>query len=72
MKSPDSGIEILCCVSPFEDGKPNLILARTVKGSGISFIENDLKWHHKVPSDAQLSSALDELSRATAELLMGA
>ena len=34
---------------PFEPGKPNLVLAQTVKGKGVSFIENTADWHHHVP-----------------------
>jgi transketolase len=49
---------------PFEPGKPNLILARTVKGRGVSFIENTLNWHHKVPSADELERALRELTEA--------
>lgn len=32
---------------PFEPGKPSAIICHTVKGKGIGFAENDLKWHHK-------------------------
>ncbi len=46
---------------PFEPGKPNLVLAYTVKGKGISFIENSYKWHHRVPTDEEFASALREL-----------
>lgn len=46
---------------PFEPGKPNLILAHTIKGKGISFIENSHKWHHRVPSDEEYATALREL-----------
>lgn len=46
---------------PFEAGKPNLVLAHTVKGKGISFIENSHKWHHRVPSDEEYDTALREL-----------
>jgi transketolase len=49
---------------PFESGKPSLIIAQTVKGKGISFIENAINWHHHVPSDDELISALVELDRA--------
>ncbi len=57
---------------PFAEGKPNLILAHTVKGCGVSFIANNLKWHHKVPSDEQLALALDELDQMSAQLAKGA
>jgi transketolase len=48
---------------PFETGKPSLILAQTVKGKGISFMENTVKWHHRVPSDSEYAEALAELDR---------
>lgn len=53
---------------PFVPGKPNLILAHTVKGKGVSFIENALNWHHKVPSTEELARALEELDRAKTTL----
>lgn len=53
---------------PFEGGKPNLILAQTTKGKGISFMENTVKWHHHVPTDADYQAALDELAKAEASL----
>jgi transketolase len=46
---------------PFEEGKPNLILARTVKGKGISFIEDKANWHHHVPTDEEFAVAMAEL-----------
>ncbi len=49
---------------PFETGQPNLVLAHTIKGKGISFIENSHKWHHRVPSDDEYDSALRELDLA--------
>jgi len=53
---------------PFETGKPNLIIAHTIKGKGISYMENAVAWHHKVPTDAEYAIALQELERAEAEL----
>ncbi len=47
---------------PFKAGKPNMVIAHTVKGKGISFMENNHVWHHKVPSDSEYSVALNELS----------
>lgn len=49
---------------PFEKGKPSLILARTTKGKGISFIEDQVGWHHHVPSDQEFAAALAELQLA--------
>jgi len=53
---------------PFETGKPNLVLARTVKGKGVSFIENQVSWHHHVPTDDDLKLALAELAEAEKSL----
>lgn len=49
---------------PFEPGKPNLILAHTTKGKGISFIENQVSWHHHVPTDDEFTIAMRELDAA--------
>jgi transketolase len=47
---------------PLCEGKPTLIIANTVKGKGISFMENAKKWHHGVPSDEQYELAMNELN----------
>jgi transketolase len=49
---------------PFEAGKPNLVLAHTVKGKGISFMEDQIHWHHRVPTDEEYTAALLELEQA--------
>ncbi len=49
---------------PFEPGKPNLVLAHTVKGKGVSFIENQISWHHHVPTDNEFAIAMRELDAA--------
>jgi transketolase len=46
---------------PFKQGRPSCIVAHTVKGKGVSFMENQLAWHYKVPDDEQLRQALAEL-----------
>ncbi len=46
---------------PFSNGKPSLIIAHTIKGKGISYMENKVKWHHRVPDKEQLEEALKEL-----------
>ena len=45
-------------------GKPTCIIANTIKGRGVSFMENVVKWHHGVPSEAELKQALAELAAA--------
>jgi transketolase len=54
---------------PLQSGKPTLIIANTVKGKGISFMENEKKWHHGVPSDEQYQLALNELNNKLEILL---
>jgi transketolase len=54
---------------PFESGKPNLILAQTTKGCGVSFIENKVNWHHHVPTNAEYAQAMQELEQARSQLL---
>lgn len=49
--------------APFAAGQPSMVIARTVKGKGISFMENVAKWHHGVPSDLQYEQAQQELDR---------
>ena len=48
--------------TPFSKDQPNLVLANTCKGKGVSFIENVVKWHHKVPTEREYKLALGELN----------
>ena len=50
--------EALFVVTP---SRPRVIIARTVKGKGVLFMEDDLLWHYRSPDDAQLVVALDEI-----------
>jgi transketolase len=47
--------------SPAPDGKPIAVLADTVKGRGVSFMEDVAKWHHGVPNDQEYERALAEI-----------
>ena len=49
-------------------GQPTVILARTVKGKGVSFMENNAGWHGKAPNDEQFAQAKAELTAKIAEL----
>lgn len=53
---------------PFIAGKPSVVIARTIKGKGISFMENNPKWHHGVPDDQQYKQAQQELQARLAEM----
>ncbi len=47
--------------TPWEPGRPGLLVARTVKGKGVPFMEHSVAWHYKSPDDAQLAQALAAL-----------
>ncbi len=53
---------------PVKPGRPSLIIANTVKGKGVSFMEDEKKWHHGVPSDAQYEQAMAELEKELEKL----
>lgn len=59
--SPDKIIRELKKI-PFVKGKPSVIIAHTVKGKGVSFMEDDLLWHYRAPNREELSRALEELA----------
>ena len=42
-------------------GKPTMIIAKTIKGKGVSFMENEASWHGSAPNESQLEQALSEL-----------
>lgn len=50
-------------------GKPCVIIAHTVKGYGVSFMENRAEWHHKVPDREQYETAMAELDRKLKEAM---
>ena len=49
-------------------GKPTVIIAQTIKGCGVSFIENQVAWHHKVPTTEQYQMAMRELEEKRVSL----
>ena len=44
---------------PFESGRPSLLLAHTIKGKGVPFMEDRLEWHYRSPNARQLDEALE-------------
>ncbi|MGH9161072.1 MAG: transketolase [Vicinamibacteraceae bacterium] len=50
---------------PVERGRPSCVIAHTHKGRGVSFMEDQIVWHHRVPTDAELAAALSELEEGT-------
>ncbi len=47
-------------------GEPTIVIARTVKGKGVSYMEGDFNWHAKVPTQEQLERAIAEIEAAAA------
>lgn len=45
----------------YQNGKPHLIVSRTTKGRGVKLMENILKWHHGVPTQAEYEEAIAEI-----------
>lgn len=45
-----------------QEGKPNVVIAHTEKGAGVSFIQGRPEWHHKVPKGEEVELALKELN----------
>ena len=45
-------------------GMPTAIVAHTVKGKGVSFMENNVGWHGKAPNDEEFAKAMEELGKA--------
>jgi len=54
-------IEKALAESAPEEGKPRVIIARTIKGKGVSFMEGNNLYHYKAPSDEEYQKALKEL-----------
>jgi transketolase len=46
---------------PFVAGKPSCLIAHTTKGKGVSFMENTVLWHYRIPRGAEFDAALSEL-----------
>ena len=61
-------IDVLTIVKADRSGKPHAIIARTVKGKGVSFMEDQAGWHGKAPNAEQLAVALADLGASAEEV----
>ena len=52
--------------APWVEGKPSVLVAHTVKGKGVSFMENKVEWHYRSPDEALLAAALEEVGHTDA------
>ena len=59
--------EALAAAKADRAGKPHALIARTVKGKGVSFMENQAGWHGKAPNAEQMETALAELAAPSGE-----
>lgn len=58
---------LYACLEPGAGGavdKPTFVIAHTIKGKGVSFMENAVSWHYKSPNDVELAQALEEIGNA--------
>ncbi|HOD11801.1 MAG TPA: transketolase [Candidatus Omnitrophota bacterium] len=62
--------DISCALKkvPFKKGKPSMVIAHTVKGKGISFMENAPIWHYRMPNTEELKIALKDLQLSEEDL----
>ena len=56
-------LELSVSSSQCSDGRPVAIIANTIKGKGVSFMENNVQWHHATISEKQYQQAMEELNR---------
>ena len=61
-------IEAACKAARECKGKPTAIIAKSVKGKGVSFMENQAGWHGAAPNKEQFEQAISELDAAIAEI----
>jgi transketolase len=54
--------QLLEAFRPSTTGRPVAVIANTIKGKGVSFMEDRVEWHHKVPTAEQVTLAIEELS----------
>ena len=57
-------IQLFSVLNSIHPTKPTAIIAKTIKGKGVSFMEDTVAWHYKNPNDEQLNIALIELKDA--------
>ena len=64
----DALVALLADLKASDDPRPKAVIAHTVKGKGVSFMEDQAGWHGKAPNDEETQRALAEIASARAEL----
>jgi transketolase len=54
-------LEMALNCTPWEVDKPSVLIAHTIKGKGVTFMENKVEWHYRSPNEEELTKALAEL-----------
>jgi transketolase len=57
--------QLVAALTAAEAEQPHAVIAHTIKGKGVSFMENDLEWHYRSPNEEDLRRALDEIGGGT-------
>ena len=57
-------IKVAFDLSAKEKNKPSIIVCKTIKGKGVSYMENQVAWHYKCPNDEELQIAIKEIENA--------
>jgi transketolase len=58
-----AALERALCEAPVVADRPTVVIAHTVKGRGVGYMEDRLEWHYRSPNPEQLAAALDEVAR---------
>ena len=58
--------ELERALSSTTKNKPTVVIANTIKGKGVSFMENQVAWHYKTPNQEELQQALAEIEESNA------
>lgn len=57
-------LKTILSTTPWQKDKPSMVIAHTIKGKGVKYMENKVAWHYKTPTEEQLRQALEELNDA--------
>ena len=60
--------KLKACLAKTIEGKPRLVIAKTIKGYGVSIMENCAQWHYKLPGKRELKVFVQELGITEEEL----
>ena len=55
-------------IAEMTKGKPTVIICKTIKGKGVSFMENQIDWHGKAPNDEEYEMAVNELKQESEKI----